>query len=212
MAVKADLHMHSTFSDGVLQPEELVRECVGLGIQMMALTDHDTFDGSDRLRAQWSPIPVLPAVELSMRDTHGLHLLGYGMTEAQPLRARVKELSALRLERAHEIVRRLEKLGMPLDWEDLLARCNGSVGRPHIARAMVRAGYVATMQEGFTRHLSPGCPAYVSGERMNMQEALALLRENGFVPVLAHPRELKLEDQLLVPLLEKWKEQGLMGL
>ena len=143
---RVDLHMHSTFSDGVLTPEELVRECAGSGIGLMALTDHDTFAGSDRLYNSFTAVPVIPGIELSMNDAHGLHLLGYGLTEAVPLRQKVLQLEQNRIDRAKEMLRRLAKLGMPLDWNELVRRSSGSLGRPHIARAMVHAGYVGSMQ------------------------------------------------------------------
>jgi len=208
---KADLHIHSTASDGVLTPNELAAACLQSGITLMAITDHDTFAGSDRLCASDPDIPVIPGVELSMRDLHGLHLLGYGLSPALELRERVAGLASRRDDRARAMLDRLAALGMPLDWESLRRRYTGSLGRPHIARAMVRAGYVDNMQEAFERYLGHDKPAYVAGERMCMEEALPLLRRNGFVPVLAHPCELRMEEQLLIPLIEKWQSLGLMG-
>lgn len=206
-----DLHTHSTSSDGVLSPELLVHEAARLGINIIALTDHDTFEGSDLLRQTEQPIRVLPGVELSMRDMHGLHLLGYGYTEAKELREVVQTLAEKRVDRARMILERLKEQGMPLDWQTLQRKCQGTVGRPHIARAMVHAGYVASMQEAFERYLAHGKPAYVPSERMSMSEALPLMRRNGFVPVLAHPCELNQSNEALITLLEHWKEQGLMG-
>ena len=98
---------------------------------------------------------------------------------------------------------------MPLQEESLAHQ--GTVGRMHIARAMVTAGYVATIQEAFDRYLGEGCPAYVPGERLSMEEALPLMRRSGFVPVLAHPTLLGMHDMALRPLLCTWQRQGLMG-
>lgn len=209
--MKPDLHMHSTLSDGVLSPESLVDEAVSAGVTIMAITDHDTFAGSDLLRGIATAIPVIPGVELSMRDMHGLHLLGYGRTEARPLRETVERLAQQRVERAREMLRKLSALGMPLEWKALERKYRGTVGRPHIARAMVHAGYVSRMQEAFDLYLGHDKPAYVPGERLSMEEALPLMRENGFVPVLAHPYELQLPEEQLLPLLDKWQAQGLMG-
>ena len=92
MMIKPDLHMHSTFSDGVLSPSLLVEKAVSMGVTVMAVTDHDTFEGCDILQGMNTSIPVIPGVELSLRDMPGLHLLGYGLTAAPTLRGRVAEL------------------------------------------------------------------------------------------------------------------------
>ena len=206
-----DLHLHSTGSDGVLSPELLVYEASRTGVNIMAITDHDTFEGRDQLRENEQPILVIPGVELSIRDMHGLHLLGYGFAEGRELRGTVHRLAEKRVDRAKMMLARLEALGMPLEWEAVQRKCRGTVGRPHIARAMVHAGYVASMQEAFERYLAHGKPGYVANEQLSMADALALMRRSGFVPVLAHPCELNQTDQALIALLECWKEQGLMG-
>lgn len=203
--------MHSTSSDGVLSPEALVEKAAAMGVTVMAITDHDTFDGVDSLLQRPTAIPVLPGVELSMRDMHNLHLLGYGLTKALPLRSCVAELARQRVGRGEKMARRLAEMGMPLDWPAIYTRCHGSVGRPHIARAMVEAGYAQSIQEVFERYLGDGGPAYVPGERLSMAEALPLMRRCGFVPVLAHPAMLEKDDMTLRVLLEKWRSMGLMG-
>lgn len=209
--MKPDLHMHTAFSDGVLSPEELVQFAVSRGVTVMAVTDHDTFDGIDQLRGRETPIPVLTGIELSMADMHGLHLLGYGMTEAQELRQVVRNLAQKRYSRARRMVEKLDGLGMPLDYDALCAACGTSVGRPHIAREMVRRGYVETTEEAFERWIGDDGPAYVPNERLTMAQALPLMRRNGFVPVLAHPAELLKDDMTLRMLLEAWQKQGLQG-
>ncbi len=207
-----DLHMHSTASDGVLTPAQLVDFAASRGVTVMALTDHDTFDGVDSLRAVQTSIPVLPGIELSMADMHGLHLLGYGWTEAPALRQTVRTLANSRLSRARRMVEKLTELGYPLDYEALCAACQGSVGRPHIARAMVAAGYVKSTEDAFARLIGDDGPAYVPNERLTMAQALPLLRRNGFIPVMAHPAEVTQHHLTLRTLLNTWKEQGLMGL
>lgn len=208
---RPDLHTHSTFSDGVLSPSLLVEKAVSMGVTVMAVTDHDTFEGCDSLRDAALPVPVIPGVELSLRDMPGLHLLGYGLTSAPVLRGRVAELARMRVGRAEAMVRRLRDMGIALDWERMTAACRGTVGRAHVARALVAEGYSATMQEAFDRYLGEGKPAYVPGERMSMAEALPLLRGEGFVPVLAHPALLNKDDMTLRQLLEAWATRGLMG-
>lgn len=209
--MKPDLHMHTTCSDGVLAPRELVRYAAQQGVTLMAITDHDSLDGADSLRGADTEIPVLTGTELSLRDMKGLHLLGYGVTEAPELRHTVHALAEKRLTRAARMVEKLGELGFPLDYDQLCAACEGTVGRMHIVRAMLDRGYVRTAQEAFDRFLGEGRPAYVAGERLNMEQALPLLRRNGFVPVLAHPAELEKDDMTLRILLESWQKQGLMG-
>ncbi|MGN0972778.1 MAG: PHP domain-containing protein [Aristaeellaceae bacterium] len=206
---RPDLHMHTSFSDGVLSPAQLVEKAASLGVSVMAVTDHDTFQGADSLRGMPLPIPVIPGIELSLRGMRNLHLLGYGTGEARALRDTVADLARKRESRAASILEKLAALGMPLQAESLAHE--GTVGRAHIARAMVAAGYVATVQEAFDRYLGEGCPAYVPGERLSMEEALPLMRRNGFVPVLAHPALLGLDDMALRTILGSWQQLGLMG-
>ena len=208
---RADLHLHSNQSDGVLSPEQLAEEAQRAGLTLMAITDHDTFAGSDALRAKGSPLPLIAGVELSLCDLEGLHLLAYGTAEGGPLRRRVAELAEARDSRGRRIVERLAELGFPLDWQDVARRARGTVGRPHIARAMVHAGYAESMQEAFARFLGHDAPAYIPSSRMDMDEALGLIRSAGFVPVLAHPYELKLPEEQLFPLIARWREKGLAG-
>ena len=208
---RADLHMHSNRSDGVLSPETLVQEAKQCGISLMALTDHDCFDGCEELLAGEPSVALIPGVELSLKDLSGLHLLGYGFRRDTKLHHTVRQLADKRKNRAMEMLNRLEEMGMPLSWRELEKRCAGSVGRPHIARAMVHAGYVPSMKEAFDRFLGHGKPAYVAGERLDMSIALSLMRRSGFVPVLAHPYELQLEQPIRLSLIEKWQDQGLMG-
>lgn len=206
-----DLHMHTTSSDGVLSPRELVQLAAEGGVTLMAITDHDSLDGADSLRGVQTEIPVLTGTELSLRDMHGLHLLGYGSAEAAEMRAVIRDLADKRLNRARLMVEKLTALGMPIDYDALCAHCGGSVGRMHIAREMLARGYVRHMQQAFDRWIGEDGPAYVSGERLSMAEALPLMRRNGFVPVLAHPAELDVSAPALVTLLEKWQTQGLQG-
>lgn len=203
--------MHSTFSDGVLTPPQLVEKAFSMGVTIMAVTDHDTFAGIDSLQGVNTPIPVIPGVELSLRDMHGLHLLGYGYAPARELRSTVARLADQRVHRAQSMVQRLADLGLPLDWAAMTAGYSGTVGRAHIARAMLQKGYVSTMQEAFERYIGEGKPAYVEGERLSMAEALPLMRRSGFVPVLAHPAQLNKDEMTLRTLLHHWKNQGLMG-
>ena len=201
--------MHTTASDGVLSPVQLAEKAADAGVTIMAVTDHDSFAGSDSLRGMATPVPVIPGVELSIRGMKNLHLLGYGLTEAQELRQKVAELAFKREHRAERMLEKLHQLGMPLKAEQIIHE--GVLGRPHIARAMVTAGYVETVQDAFDRYLGDGRPAYVSGERLSMDEAIPLMRRNGFIPVLAHPIQLGKDECTLRQLLQYWQSLGLMG-
>ncbi len=209
--MKPDLHMHTTASDGVLSPRALVDYAIQRGVTVMAITDHDTFDGADSLRGVETPIPVITGVELSMADMKGLHLLGYGVTDAPELRRIVRILAEKRLTRAERMVEKLGEMGFQMDYSELCAKCAGTVGRPHIAREMVAKGYVRSTEQAFDKYIGDDCPAYVPNERLTMAEALPLLRRSGFVPVLAHPAELEKDDMTTRMLIEAWQKQGLMG-
>ena len=216
--IRPDLHMHTNCSDGVMSPELLLHECCLSGITLMAVTDHDTMSGSDQLIQAESPIPVIPAVELSMQEMPGLHLLGYGLTRAEPLRAKIADLADKRSKRAQLMIERLRELGMPLSYRELAAKrvleggADSTIGRPHIARALVRKGYCRNMQEAFAKYIGNQGVAYIPSERMKMEEGVKLLNDVGFLPVLAHPRELKLEDHMLESLLDRYCAYGLRGL
>lgn len=203
--------MHSTYSDGVLTPQQLVERAASMGVTAMAITDHDTFAGVDTLQGANTAIPVIPGVELSLKDMHGLHLLGYGLTAAPELRRTVADLAAKRLTRAQTMVSRLASMGMPLNWNAMTAGYSGTLGRAHIARALLEQGYVLSLQEAFDKYLGEGKPAYAAGERLSMAEALPLMRRSGFVPVLAHPALLGKDDLTLRTLIAHWQTQGLMG-
>ena len=209
--MKPDLHMHSTYSDGVLTPAQLVERAASTGVTAMAITDHDTFAGIDTLQGVSTAIPVIPGVELSLKDMHGLHLLGYGLAAAPELRRIVADLAAKRLTRAQTMVSRLASMGMPLNWHAMTSGYSGTLGRAHIARALLEQGYVISLQEAFDKYLGEGKPAYAAGERLSMAEALPLMRRSGFVPVLAHPALLCKDDLTLRTLIAHWQTQGLMG-
>ncbi|MBR6027802.1 MAG: PHP domain-containing protein [Clostridia bacterium] len=205
--IRPDLHLHSTASDGTLSPAELVKAAGEAGLTVISLTDHDTFAGYDAVK-ETAGIELIPGIELSMGDMDGLHILCYGLTRAESLRQRVTDLAEKRLRRAERMCEKLEALGLPLDFDPVPGM---TIGRMQIARAMIEKGYVRTVAEAFARYIGNDGPAYVASERMSIAEALPLIRRCGFVPVLAHPCELKVSEALLSQLLDRWMEMGLMG-
>lgn len=184
----ADLHTHTTASDGTMAPEELVGRAAAAGLQAVGVTDHDSLAGlAAAIAAGFAAgVEVVPGVELSCAVGRGeVHILGYYPRPTPRLRRLLEELAGSRERRAREMLEKLAALGMPLEWESL--RAAGSVGRPHVAQALVGAGYVADAAEAFRRYLGRGGPAWVPRYKLTPAAAVAAVREAGGVAVLAHP-------------------------
>lgn len=211
--MRADLHIHSRLSDGELSPAQLLERARDAGLTHMAITDHDSLKGSEEL-LDMAPADIctMRAAELSMADRYGLHLLIYGMTPAKRLTRRVEELARKREQRLEQMLAHLDALGMPLTVQAVKQDSRGTLGRPHLARALLEAGYVSSIQEAYDRLIGENGPAYVDGEKLTMAEALGLVREAGWVAVLAHPRNLHLTDEILESMLDVWQQQGLRGM
>jgi predicted metal-dependent phosphoesterase TrpH len=202
-----DLHTHTMTSDGVLSPAELVHEASRRGITVLGVTDHDTIDGLDEAEraARDLGIEVIPGVELSTTVAVGeFHLLGYFVDRTNP--AFVGTLHALaeaRVRRVRLMLEKLGNLGYDVDIDRVLAQGDiGSIGRPHVARELIRLGVVATIGEAFDRFLKSGRPAFVPRDEFPPEEAIALVNGNGGVPVLAHPfstRDPGVAAERLVP-------------
>ena len=187
-----DLHVHSTCSDGTLTPVQVVRAAASKGLSALALADHDTVAGvlpALRIAARHG-LDLFPAVEVSAQ--HGpqeLHILGFLIDLDEPELAgalvRVREGREDRLER---IVSRLNSLDVPITLEQVREIAGeGSVGRPHVAAALVRMGAVSSPQQAFQLYLRRGRPAYVDRYRLGVEDAIRLIRNAGGLPVLAHP-------------------------
>jgi len=212
--IKADLHMHSTASDGVYAPDELMKRAVGLGFTHVALTDHDSVAGIPLARetAEKLGMTLTNGVELSCGAQKEIHVLGYGFDpDNEALRAFCEERVAQREARTAAMVQRLCELGKPIDMARVRELARGVMGRPHVARAMLEAGYVLSVSEAFDRYLKPGRPAYVPKEDVKVSEAVRLIDQAGGIAVLAHPMELKMGDTMLESLIGEWKGQGLAG-
>ena len=192
-----DLHTHSNASDGVLAPAALVAYAAERGVRVLGLTDHDTVSGIKEATdaGAQSGVEVVPGVELSTRvGDREVHILGYLVdTTDAALLLQLAELAARRRNRIERMVARLAEIGVPV----ALARVfelagQGSVGRPHVARAMIERGYVADVSDAFARYLGTDQPGYVPRDPFPPEEAVGLVRRAGGVPVLAHPG--KIED------------------
>ncbi len=190
--LRADLHTHTTASDGRLSPPGLVEKAHLRGLAVLSITDHDTLAAypTATLAAERYGIDLLPGVELSANvGGADVHLLGYGFDLGDAgLRDHLARYRAERHERAEEIVGRLRALGHPVELERVLALTQGgTVGRPHIARALVEAGHAETVQGAFARYIGDGAPAFVPKGKATAEELVALVHAAGGVCVLAHP-------------------------
>ncbi len=191
-----DLHCHSTASDGTCSPRELVSMGVKLGLKGLALTDHDTMDGLPEFQAaawEFPQICCVPGVELAARNREdprlGYHIVGLFLGEpSREMNEFMAGCRNARVKRNHAILKKLADLGYSLDMSDLEREANGGVvGRPHIARALVRLGAVASVQGAFQRFLGTAKAAYVAREVPSPEEAISAIHSCGGVAVWAHP-------------------------
>jgi predicted metal-dependent phosphoesterase TrpH len=206
------LHVHSTASDGVLTPSEVVRLAQDLGLTAIALTDHDTTAGvSEAEEAANGSLEIIPGIEINSEGDWGdLHFLGYYI---DPQDAHLQELLEAvrdaRVGRARAMVLQLNRMGMRLEWERVRAFAVGeSVGRPHVARALVEGGYVRNVQEAFDRFIGNDGPAYVPRLRLMPAETIRAILEAGGIPVIAHPAY---SGQMAVSRIPEFAEYGLRG-
>lgn len=188
-----DLHMHTHVSDGAFSPEELVRQAHQLGLKIISITDHDEIDAIQPAQeaARQLGIEVISGTELSVTWNHkSIEILGYHFNpEGRELLALLEEKRRGRINRARAIVEKLAELGKPLSWEKVREISGpGSIGRPHIAQAMVEAGYVQTVKEAFDQYLGTNKPANVGSERQfSLEEGISAIHDAGGVAVIAHP-------------------------
>ncbi len=188
-----DLHTHTTASDGKLTPGELVARAKQVGLRAVGIADHDTFGGVDAAMEAGKNlgVEVIPAIELSCEaDGHDLHLLGYYMDHHNPeLQKRLEYFRDIRERRAFLMVQKLNELGYPVSWERVLEIAGDaqSIGRPHVAQALLEAGLVASWEQAFEELIGDGKPAYVPKAKMTPKEAIELVLTYGGVPVIAHP-------------------------
>jgi hypothetical protein len=208
----ADLHLHTLFSDGTFTPEELAERGARLGLVAMSLTDHDTIEGCPRMARACESFGVefIPGTELTSEfDANEVHLLGYFLDPENPkLLAEIKIFQAVRQNRVHEMVGRLNRLNIPLRAETVfeLANCR-SPGRPHVGRALVQEGFCESLDEAFDRYLKKNRPAWVPKHRISALESIELIHQAGGLAVMAHPG-LNHNDKIIPPL----AAQGLDGL
>ncbi|HHJ14322.1 MAG TPA: PHP domain-containing protein [Gammaproteobacteria bacterium] len=217
MVSRYDLHSHSTASDGTLNPAELVARARAQGVEVLALTDHDTLDGIEAaaLAAADTGLRLVPGVEVSVSwRRRTIHVLGLNVDPANPvLREGLSGLQAFRVWRGEEIARRLERSGIPDALEGARRHCRGAIlGRTHFARFLVEAGHAASLREVFKRYLVRGRPGHVGGTWAGLEEAVGWIRGAGGLAVIAHPARYGLTRTKLGELIDDFRLAGGNGL
>jgi hypothetical protein len=215
----ADLHLHSTASDGSDAPAVVVRRVAAAGFTTMALADHDTMDGVPEAVAEAKRLGItcIPAVEYStLDDEREIHMLGYGLDPDDPaLRRELRRLSAGRFSRALLMVEKLNELGVAVSWERVQEIAGDeNVGRPHVARAMQEAGHIREIKEAFTAEwIANGGRAYVERVKITPEESIAQIRAAGGVAVLAHPGRFRSDDDTIGDdVIDRYIAAGLEGI
>ena len=188
----ADLHVHTFYSDSTFSPEEVVRRAGEVGLAGIAICDHDSIDGIEpcRIAAQPLGIEIIPGIEITVEKADAeIHVLGFFVDGSKAwFRERLKEMQRSRLERIHSMVAKLRDAGIPLTVENVTALSGkGTVGRLHLAQAMLKTGKVQTLRECFEKYIGFMKPCYVSNIRFSPKEALEMILRAGGVPVIAHP-------------------------
>jgi len=215
LSLTVDLHLHTTASDGMYSPAEIVAAACARGLGVIAITDHDTLAGVEPAiaAAAGTPLCVMPGVELNaLYESHSVHLLGYGFDPGDPrLAARLSGMRCSREQRARLMVGMLADLGARISWDRVQALSQGTIARPHIARALVEAGHAHDVADAFARFIGDGCPAYLPSGRMSVSEALGVVRDAGGDVALAHAKLLH-PGLDLKALLEVLCAAGLTGL
>ncbi|MEQ1832912.1 MAG: PHP domain-containing protein [Candidatus Eisenbacteria bacterium] len=206
---RLELHAHTHFSDGQLSPGALVELALDRGVNVLAVTDHDSVDGiAPAIAAAGTRLEVVPGIEISSAlEGHDLHILGYFFDPSSAaLRERLVSFREERRQRALAIIARLAELGVPVSADEVFESAGpGVVGRPHVAHALLRAGHVMTMEQAFQKYLGLRGEAYVPRPEFASAEAIRAVRDAGGVAVLAHP------GTLATRIVEQLCEAGLGG-
>jgi len=213
-----DLHTHSYASDGTLSPSEVVRAAAKAGLYAMALTDHDTVDGVEEAieEGKRQGVRVIPGIEISSSRNGGdVHILGYGMDRKDPVFLdELEKIRRIRYERNLKMARLLADHGFSITYEALIEKFGETtiITRAHFARYLLDTGQIGSIPEAFDKYIGPGCPCYIPKEEITIERAMAILRQAGARPVLAHPMLYKLTRPELEELVDRLIDLGLYGI
>lgn len=216
--MSADLHIHSVYSDGSFTPQELIDMAQKKGLKTVALADHDTVEGVEKMikKGNQKGIEVIPAIELStFKEKAEIHILGYYIDYNLPDLLRVvKSIFDSRLERARKMVEKLNNIGIKVEYQDVEDIAGDKyVGRPHIARALVNAGYIDEMGEAFTeKYIGNGGQAYVPKFQLTPEEAINIILKAGGIPVLGHPYFINKGEPFNAEDIQGLVKKGLAGI
>ncbi|MCM8784076.1 MAG: PHP domain-containing protein [Candidatus Omnitrophica bacterium] len=206
----ADLHIHSSFSDGFFTPKEIVNKANEKKLSCIAVTDHDCVDAIPHLFRYASSLEVIPAVELTTElDDKEIHILGYFIDhQEESFVNRLKEFCRAREKRIYRMVEKLNAFGINIDYKEVVTeKREGSVGRLHLAQVLLKRGYVRSISEAFSRYIGNHAPCYVQRFRLLPHEAIRMVKEVGGVTVLAHPYKMNKDE-----LIEKLVKEGIEGI
>lgn len=214
--MKIDLHIHTTYSDGSLSPEELVDSAIQAELTTIAITDHDNVLGYYAAKKyaedNQKPIKVIPGIEINtFYKNQEIHVLGYFMDlDNLEFAEMIEKQRRARKNQAQEIASRLQKIGINVTYDDI-KRCvieHGSIGRPHIAKAIVQKGGVASITEAYSKYICDGSKVYVQRKTVSPHEAVEGIYDAGGIPVIAHPCDVENAQELI----EELMGYGLRGI
>lgn len=209
--LKMDLHVHTIFSDGELTPAQVVQKAVIAGLDAVAITDHDECRALEALSVPQT-VCVIPGIEISAQCSEEVHILGLGIDiHNEDLQKHIEIAAKMRRIRILNIIEKLSSAGIAIKVEDVDAERKGRItGRPHVAKALIRKGYIKTVKEAFDKYLSSKTPYYVPRSRISVQKAVQLIKNARGLAVLAHPGLLK--QKTFENLESKLKGLGFWGL
>lgn len=208
----ADLHIHTTASDGILTPKEVLKWAYKKGLKAISITDHDTVSGMiEALNInRFIDLEVIPGIELNSKyNDEEVHVLGYYINyNNKDFLEKLKEIQQFRHDRANKMIKKLNYLNIRINLDEVRSISKGeSVGRPHIAYALINKGYTKDIKSAFKEYLGAGCPAYVDRYKLSTKLAIMMINDAGGVPVIAHPGLLKDKSKLNDIL-----DQGFLGI
>lgn len=188
----ADLHIHSNYSDGNLAPEQIINLAQKAGVKIISITDHDSISSQYVINNEYEDINIIPGIELSTEyEDLEIHVLGYfiNINDIDLIKT-VEQLNKSRIERVEEILFKLKKNNIHITLDDLSVDIKSTIGRGHVANAMVKKGYFDNYKSAFSSFLVKGKPAYVKGCKLSYKEAIKIINNSGGISVLAHPGQI----------------------